>query len=68
MLIAHNRVLEAHKGVLVARPRAMMAHWGAFENLSSVVVDSHHFDEEADPDPDLHQSERSSSGFTSASK
>jgi hypothetical protein len=62
------RAEEAHNGVLVAHPRAVEAHRGAFEDLRPLVVDSHHFDEEADSDPDLHQSERSASGFTSPSQ
>ncbi len=45
------RVVEAH-------PVAAEAHSGAFEDFRPVIVDSHHFDEEADSDRDLHQSER----------
>ncbi len=50
------------------KARAEEAHNEVLEDLRTVVVDSHHFDEEAHSDCDLHQSERSASRSVSASE
>ncbi len=41
---------EAHQVVAEAHNRAMEAHPGDMERLVAIVVDSHHCDEEPDPD------------------